>query len=117
MAEGSVRLVEWYRMPSGRVPLAEFLNGLHEQDRKRALSLLGLLERRERIGEPQSQKVETGLFELRKDRVRMFYIFLPGRRAMVLDGILKKQWEIPQDVLNRVRAYRRDAEAREKKAQ
>jgi len=47
--------------------------------------------------------VETGLFELRGHQVRMFYIFLPGRRAVMLDGMIKKQDGIPSEVLERVR--------------
>lgn len=50
-------------------------------------------------------------------QVPMFYIFRPGRRVVVLDGIPKKQDAIPRDVLDRMRAYRRDVESREQQAQ
>jgi hypothetical protein len=32
----------------------------------------------------------------------------PGRKVVVLDGIVKKQDKIPKDTLRRVRKYRRD---------
>lgn len=113
--------VEWYEIRGGRVPLAGYLDGLPEPDRKRALALLTMLEARgNQLREPHSKVVEPGLMELRgggSSQVRMFYLFRPGRRIVVLDGILKKQDAIPRDVLDRMRAYRRDVEAREQQAQ
>lgn len=40
----------------------------------------------------------------------------PGRRVVLLDGIVKKQDEIPDDVLTRVRAIERAVEAADRKA-
>jgi hypothetical protein len=59
--------------------------------------------------------VETGLFELRGHQVRIFYMFLPGRRVVLLDGMIKKQDEIPPEVLKRVRGYRAAVEAEQEK--
>jgi transcriptional regulator with XRE-family HTH domain len=42
----------------------------------------------------------------------MFYVFQPGRRIVVLDGVVKKQTKIPGHVLKRVRGYQRDLESR-----
>lgn len=54
------------------------------------------------------------MFELRAHPrpVRIFYVFQPGRRIVVLDGIVKKKEKIPADVLKRVRGYQRDVESR-----
>lgn len=54
------------------------------------------------------------LVELRAhpNPVRIFYIFRPGRRIIVLDGMVKKKDRIPADVLKRVRGYQRDVESR-----
>jgi phage-related protein len=108
MAGGTTWTVEWYAMRGGRVPLGIFRDSLPEAERKRALALLTLLEARgNQLREPHSKMVEPGLMELRGEggnQVRMFYIFRPGRRAVVLDGILKKQDAIPRDVLERMRA-------------
>ena len=121
MADATTWTVEWYTLRGGRVPLGIYLDSLPETDRKRAFALLTLLAARgNQLREPHSKVVEPGLMELRgggSNQVRMFYIFRPGRRAVVLDGILKKQDAIPRDVLERMRAYRRDVEAREQKAQ
>lgn len=55
-----------------------------------------------------------GLFELRAHPrpVRIFYVFQPGRRIIVLDGIVKKRGKIPDDVLKRIREYQRELESR-----
>lgn len=118
---GSEWTVEWYEMRGGRLPLGIYLDGLPEADRKRAFALLTMLEARgNELRAPHSKMVEPGLMELRgggSSQVRIFYMFRPGRRIVVLDGILKKQDAIPRDVLERMRTYRRDVEGREQKAQ
>ena len=35
---------------------------------------------------PQSGALGDGLFELRGKQVRLFYVFLPGRLIVLLDG-------------------------------
>jgi phage-related protein len=121
MANGTMWTVEWYVMRDGRVPMRIYLDGLPEADRKRAFALLTMVQSRgSQLWEPHSKQVEPGLMELRGtggSQVRIFYIFRPGHRVIVIDGILKKQDAIPRDVLDRMRAYRRDVESREQKAQ
>jgi capsular polysaccharide biosynthesis protein len=55
------------------------------------------------------------LYELRKYQVRIFYTFRPGRRVVLLDGIVKKQDKIPADVLKRLRAVQAVLVAREER--
>jgi hypothetical protein len=59
------------------------------------------------------REFETGLFELRGHQVRIFYMFRPGRRIVLLDGIIKKQDAIPRDVVKRMRRYMHEVEAAE----
>ena len=103
--------VEFYQKQAGLAPVRAFLDGLEGKHKREALSLIALVgERGNTLRPPHSKLVETGLFELRGHQVRIFYIFRPGRRIVLLDGIIKNQDEIPGDVRDRVRAYRRDAE-------
>ena len=54
---------------------------------------------------------QPGLSEMRSGhQVRIFYMFLPGRRIVLLDGIIKKTDDIPKDDLKRVRQYKREVE-------
>lgn len=43
--------------------------------------------------------------------MRIFYTFRPGRRIVLLGGMIKKRDEIPRDVLKRVRRYLHEVEA------
>ena len=97
--------------------MMSFLNGLEHDERNQtdALALLELLEARgNTLRPPRSEPLGGGLFELRAlpRPVRIFYVFRPGRRIIVLDGIVKKSGKIPLDVFRRVRGYQRDVESR-----
>jgi len=106
-----------YRAPNGETPILTFLAGLEGKNKREAIALLQLLrERGNTLRPPHSKMVETGLFELRGHQVRIFYIFRPGRRVVLLDGIIKKQDEIPVRDLQRVRAMRQAVEVAERKA-
>jgi hypothetical protein len=110
-------IAEWYTTVTGERPLKAFLDALErdEENRADALALLELLEARgNTLRPPRSESLGDGLFELRAHPrpVRIFYVFLPGRRIIALDGIVKKRGRIPVDVLKRVRGYQRDIESR-----
>lgn len=109
--------VEWYVTVGGEKPLQTFLQSLKhdEENFADALALLELLETKgNALRPPRSESLGGRLFELRAHPrpVRMFYIFQPGRRIIVLDGTVKKKAKIPAHVLKRVRGYQRDAESR-----
>lgn len=104
--------LEWYRKGSAE-PLARvFLEGLIGRNKEEAIALITLLrERGHLLRPPQSKQVESGLFELRGHQVRIFYTFRRGRRVVLLDGIIKKQDEIPQRVLDRIRQMAQEVRA------
>ena len=53
---------------------------------------------------------------MRRNQVRLFYIFEPGQIVRLLGGIVKKRDRIPPDVLAQMRGYQTDARERLKKA-
>jgi hypothetical protein len=53
-----------------------------------------------------------GLFELRRNQVRLFYMFEPGQIIRLLGGMVKKQNRIPADVLGQMRGNQKDARER-----
>ncbi len=78
------------------------------QDRKEAASLIKILqERGNLLRAPVSQALGDGLFELRGDQVRICYVFKPGRRIVLLDGMVKKRGKLPSEFLRRVRDLKR----------
>ena len=59
------------------------------------------------LREPLSETLGEGLFELRGDQVRIFYMFRPGRRIVLLDGLIKKRGKVPPGILRRMRAMQK----------
>jgi hypothetical protein len=65
-------------------------------------------ERGNRLRKPRSAPLGGGLFELRGEQVRIFYMFRPGHRIVLLDGMVKKRNDIPHEVLERVRQLQKE---------
>ena len=94
-----------------------FLESLESDEANLAdtLALLELLEAKgNTLRPPRSDSLGGGLFELRAHPhpVRIFYVFRPGRRIVVLGGMVKTKGKIPGHVLKRVRGYQGDVESR-----
>ena len=68
------------------------------------------------LREPRSKSWDGGLFELRGTRVRIYYGFLPGRRAVLVGGYVKKRTDTPVDVLRLMRARLKEVEDEHKKS-
>lgn len=103
-------------LDSGESPARAFLEALGGRDRVDALALLKLLvEQGNALKMPHSKPLGGGLFELRVGPVRVFYTFRPGRRIVLLDGLVKKRQDIPSGVLTRVRRYQRALEMAERR--
>jgi hypothetical protein len=98
-------VVEDYSEPGGRRPVRKFVEGLTDsQDKTEAAALLKQLQARgNQMREPQSKALGDGLFELRGEQVRIYYTFRPGRRVILLDGMVKKKDKIPPEFLERLR--------------
>ena len=101
--------VDAYKTRSGESLMRTFIEGLASRERDDAAALIKLVEERgNTLREPHSKPVERGLFELRRNQVRIFYTFRPGRRIVLFDGIVKKQDKIPPRVLEHLRGLLRD---------
>jgi hypothetical protein len=85
----------------------DFIEALDGPEQNQAAVAIKLLEARgNQLREPHSKQIEAGLWELRRGQVRIAYMFCRGRRAILLDGWLKKTDRIPRHILDRVRAMR-----------
>ena len=90
--------------------LEVFLDGLSEDAEAEAEALLEMLEEHGNdLRAPTSKALGDGLFEARSltTGVRLFYMFAPGRRIIVLDGYLKKRTSIPTATMTRVKRLQR----------
>ncbi len=113
-AAGEWTILE-YERTRGDVPVRTFIDSLTHRNANDAAALILKLRARGNMLRGRDSEIVTGqrnLFELRGHQVRIFYMFLPGRVAVLLDGIIKKQDKIPRADLDRVLGYQRDVERR-----
>jgi len=90
-----------------------FMQGLQGRDQAEAIALVKLLEERgNTLRRPHSGALGDGLFELRGKQVRIFYMFLPNRVVVLLDGETKKRDDIPVKTLERVRSCQKEVARR-----
>ncbi len=103
--------VNEHRTAGGKSYFAEFVAGLTDRtDIKDAAVLTGALRvLGNQMREPRSKSVGGGLFELRGTTVRIYYGFLPGRRAVLVGGYVKKRTDTPAEVLRLMRARLKEA--------
>ncbi len=114
MAESTQWTILWYRTATGEQPIKTFLSALTGRNRDEAAALLEMLRARGlMLGAPNAKPVREGVRELRGHEVRIFYTFRPGRRIVLLDGMIKKQDRLPAEIVDRVVGFKRDLEARE----
>src|ERR1700730_605035 len=98
--------VDEHRTARGQSHFAEFVASLADaKDVKDAAVLTGALRALgNQLREPRSKSLDDGLFERRGTRVRIYDGFLPGRRAVLVGGYVKKRTDTPADVLRLMRA-------------
>jgi hypothetical protein len=109
--------VDEHKTVGGQSHFAEFVAGLTDaKDIKDAAVLTGALRALgNQLREPRSKSLDNGLFELRGTGVRIYYGFLPGRRAVLVGGYVKKRTDTPVDVLRLMRARLKEVEDEHKK--
>ena len=94
--------------------LGVFLDGLSDTDAaEEAYALLGMLEKHgSNLRAPLSKALGDGLFEARGlvTGIRLFFVFWPDRRIIVLDGYVKKRTKIPATVMAHLRKLQKDAD-------
>lgn len=106
MAAKTTWTVDAYATEQGETPAWSFMKNLQGRDKAEAIALVKLLEEQgNALRRPQSGALGQGLFELRGKEIRLFYMFLPNRVVVLLDGEVKKQDAVPPATLTRVRQY------------
>src|SRR3984957_15862136 len=110
--------VEEHKTAAGRSQFAQFVASLVDaKDIKDAAVLIGALRALgNQLREPRSKSLNNGLFELRGTSVRIYYGFLPGRRAVLVGGYVKKRTDTPANVLQLMRARLKEVENEHKKS-
>ena len=107
-----------YQTPGGNAPVDEYMAGLEGTAGTKAAALVQLLVALgHELRLPHSRALGDGLYELRDvgSGVRLFYMLLPGDRAVLLGGMTKKRDDIPDATIKRLRALQRAVHAELKK--
>lgn len=114
MANGEQRwTVQWYQAPNGDVPMRGFMAGLTPEQHDDAVAVIErLTQLGNRLREPHSRLVKDGLYELRRYQVRIFFVFRPGSRVVLLFGVIKKQDKLNPGDVDRALRMKRDLEGR-----
>ncbi len=102
-------VIDEYTTGRGERPVRVFISGLSRRAMVEAVALIKLLEERgNTLRRPHSASLGGGLFELRGDQVRIFYVFRPGRRITLLNGVLKKRRRVSAEALRLARRYQKE---------
>ena len=99
--------------PRGTTTLEEFLDGQSDDIAAEAEALAEMLEQHgNTLRPPITKPLGNGLFEARglTTGVRLFFVFAPGHRIVVLDGYVKKRTSIPARIMARIRRLQADTE-------
>lgn len=100
--------IDAYETEKGEKPAWTFIQALEGREKAEAIALVKLLEERGNLlRRPRSGALGEGLFELRGRRARIFYVFLPKRVVVLLDGMIKKRNAVPAKVLDLMRSYQK----------
>jgi phage-related protein len=89
----------FYEMPSGRVPVREWLKSLNDQDRKIIGEDIKYVEFGWPVGMPVCRPLGRGLWEVRSDiaqgRISRVLFCIHARRMVLLHGFIKKTQKTP----------------------
>ncbi len=107
-----------HKTAGGHSYFAEFVAGLVDaKDIKDAAVLVGALRALgNQLREPRSKSLGAGLFELRGTTVRIYYGFLPERRAVLVGGYVKKRTDTPANVRELMRTRLKEAQSEYQKS-
>jgi phage-related protein len=103
---------ESFQEDDGRIPVEDFLAQMDKSDRAVANLVragLGKLENRLYHRYPNTKEIGDDLYELRAGPIRVLYIYVRGRKIVLLHAFRKKSQATPSrdhmDALRRQRRY------------
>jgi len=114
------RVIRFYRTPTGRCPVEEFLDHLEGKEAQKVLWVLRLIERLERVPRKYFDKLTDSeeIWEVRtlahKGLYRLFAFFLQGDTLIVAHGYVKQSRKTDPVEIHRAERYRREYLSRQR---
>jgi phage-related protein len=109
-----MRNVLFYRTPSGRQPVAEFLDSLDGKQAQKVAWVLELIESIERVPKQYFKKLENtdGIWEVRvqsgNNAFRLLGFWDMGKFVILCHAFAKKSQEVPLKEINLAEERKRD---------
>ena len=111
--------VEYLVLHDGSCPVKTFLDSFtdprsqHGRERARVLYTVEKLSSMPpgRFLHEEAFKAVTdwdGLFEIKAYQMRVFCFYAPGKRLVLVDGVIKKKTKAPRNMLDRSLAFRQE---------
>ena len=93
--------VLYFTTDSGRAPVQEFIEGLDNRSQRKIVEIVGLLEGLgASLGAPHAKYIGDDIYELRvcgiEGQIRVLYFFVVDDNVILVNGFIKKTWEVPR---------------------
>ena len=95
--------IMFYKLPSGKEPVREFLKGLSKSDRAKVGALLFKLQKEHKLSSPNAEYLGKQLWELRvigeNGKIRVMYCYFAKTNIILLHAFIKKSAKTPTQEL------------------
>ena len=111
--KGALKRIEFYEMPSGRVPMIDFLESIEDKKLKeKTVKNILSLDGQSNLSNNSITYLEDGIYELRTQQsnniTRAFYFFVYGNKIVMTNGYIKKQQKVDKGELGKAKNYMND---------
>ena len=111
--------IYFYKLPSGKEPVREFLKDLPKLDRVKVGALLHQLQLKHFLNMPHAKCLKNKLWELRvaaeKGQIRIFYFCSVREMIFLLHSFIKKSQKTPESEMELAMERKRYVEIMESK--
>ena len=102
----------YFQTDSGRLPVKEFIDSLHERTQQKYFEIVGLLENYGKsLPKPHTDALGEDIHELRfsgiEGRIRVLYFFYFEQKIIFTNGFIKKRQKAPKKSLELAKERRR----------
>ncbi len=103
----------YFQLPSGRVPVKEFIDRIHQRSQQKFFATIDLLKQfGKRIPKPHADYLGDDIYELRfigiEGKTRILYFFYDSHKIVITNGFIKKTQKTPKKQLDLAKKRMKD---------